>query len=130
VLAPCHRCKDRGKVVIEPCDAGSAYGFVAYCDNCSGGEYEVSHGMTRAGAELAWNEAVDERREDDAPLVCEFCGKTATDEREDRTGRTMDVCDFCADDHDRAAKRDREEAAREAAVDMALSEWKENRGRR
>ena len=64
------------------------------------------------------------------PRVCEFCGKPATDERPDRDGRVMSVCDFCAEDHDRAAKRDREEAAREAAVDMALSEWKENRGRR
>lgn len=59
------------------------------------------------------------------PRVCEYCGKPASDERPDRDGRVMLVCDFCAEDHDRAAKLDRDERLREQGADQALSEWKE-----
>lgn len=67
-MLPCHRCKADSDVRVEPCDAGAAYGYVAYCNSCSGGEYEVSHGITRAAAEQAWDEAVSGRApEDEAP---------------------------------------------------------------
>ena len=67
-LLPCHRCGTRGKIIMTPCDAGAAYGYVVYCDNCSGGEFEVSHGWNRDAAELAWNEAVEERDDVTDPL--------------------------------------------------------------
>jgi hypothetical protein len=69
ILLPCHRCGPRGDVRIEPCDAGAAYGYVVYCDNCSGGEFEVSHGWDREKAVAAWNEAVDERGDVTQPLA-------------------------------------------------------------
>lgn len=62
-IKPCHRCKDRGDVRVEPELAG--YGYIVYCDNCSGGEYEVSHGWTRDKAGEAWNEAVQERMDEE-----------------------------------------------------------------
>lgn len=59
VVEACHRCKV--SPVVAPCDAGAAYGFVAYCDSCSGGEFEVSFGRTPGDAIAAWNEAVELR---------------------------------------------------------------------
>ena len=60
----CHRCKERGEVIVTPCDAGVQYGYVVYCRSCSGGEYEVSHGGTKKEAIEVWAEAVAERIED------------------------------------------------------------------
>ena len=61
VPASCHRCGPSSKVIVTVDDAG--YGFVAYCDNCSGGEYEVSFGSSKADAVQNWNEAVEDRTE-------------------------------------------------------------------
>lgn len=56
---------------------------------------------------------------------CEFCGKPAVDERNDRDGRAMAVCDFCAEDIDRGDEMDRRERERERAIDQQISEWKD-----
>lgn len=69
-LLLCHRCKDSGDVRLEPELAG--YGYVVYCNACSGGEYEVSHGWTKEQATEAWNEAVDMRM-DDAEVTRDPC---------------------------------------------------------
>lgn len=65
----------------------------------------------------------------EAPRVCEFCGMPATDERTDddreHERRVMLVCDDCAEEHDRAERRRREEDARGYAADQKISEWKD-----
>ena len=107
-LANCHRCAHRSKVVITPCDAGAAYGYVAYCDNCSGGEFEVSHGQTKDAAALEWNEASFERG---GHGLCTYCQATAVDRctenqsRGDGVGIEVSVCEECCADLKRQAAR-------------------------
>jgi len=64
------------------------------------------------------------------PRVCEFCGASADEERECKSGRAMFVCYGCGEDMDRARQMDRAERERERAVDLAISEWKDEGRRR
>lgn len=57
---PCHRCKDKSDVRME---SSAGYAWLVYCNSCSGGEYEVSTGWTKAKAIAQWNEDVTERED-------------------------------------------------------------------